>query len=63
MKSLFMAGAFRGLLWNSQCKATPATTVGLDESALLTVVLNLSPRLCDALVAPSLISRAGHAHD
>lgn len=25
----FMAGAFLGLLWNSQCKATPAAIVAL----------------------------------
>lgn len=28
---LLMAGAFLGLLWNSQCKATPAAIVELSD--------------------------------
>lgn len=51
-----MAGAFRGLLRNSQCKATPATTAQLAESALLAAVLDLAPGFRDAVMASSSVA-------
>lgn len=51
-----MNKAFRGVLWTAQCKATPAATAELAESALLAAVFELAPGFHDAVMASSSVS-------